>query len=380
MSNLESPILNPKHSNIEEEIITKDEIIQLIEEHNLKTKEDAKLKAIFSELEKQLGVGKVKRSSFFGVISKNKELSRTSLKKKADFYFQSSGEKILEKLKKIKLLCIKMNEEEAVNDIEYIIDTLTNKDLNDLDLSELNSEAKDTLKQYSQAENKVQRSSDLKKIAIGFSKKTILLQNTQENQLEKKSSVKGLNVRNSKAISELSSLSLNSSDYDKNSNINLQSLQDLNALFNKIEDFDFDIFELDKIAKKNSLYYISREIFDSLYFFEDLIPENKFKRFITEITNGYSRNVQYHNDLHAADVLQTTYVLMEKGSIYYKCDLTELDYISILLSAICHDFKHPGIGNSYLINSTHNIALSFNGKLINILTFRLFSIGELPYC
>ena len=363
MSNIDNKTEPSKKSINEEEIITKDEMIKLIEEHNLKNKEDAKIKAIFSELEKQLGVGKVKRASFFGVISKNKEFSRTSLKKKADFYFQSSGEKILEKLKKIKLLCIKMNEDEAVDDIEYIINTLTNKDINDLDMNELNSEAKDTLKQYSQAENKVQISSDLKKITLGFTtKKTVILQNNQETQLEKKVSFKATNIRNSNTITDISSLSLNQNDSNNKSSIDLQSLQNLNALFKKLEDFDFDIFELDKIAKRNSLYYISREIFDSLYFFEHLIPENKFKRFITEITNGYSRDVQYHNDLHAADVLQTTFVLMEKGSIYYKCDLTELDYISILLSAICHDYKHPGIGNSYLINSIHSIALSFNGK------------------
>ena len=187
MSNLDNSIETSRKSINEEEIITKDEMIQLIEEHNLKNKEDAKIKAIFNELEKQLGVGKVKRASFFGVISKNKEFNRTSLKKKADFYFQSSGEKILEKLKKIKLLCIKMNEDEAVDDIEYIINTLTNKDINDLDMNELNSEAKDTLKQYSQAENKVQRSSDLKKITLGFTtKKTVILQNNQESQYEKK--------------------------------------------------------------------------------------------------------------------------------------------------------------------------------------------------
>lgn len=134
----------------------------------------------------------------------------------------------------------------------------------------------------------------------------------------------------------------------------------INNCLNQIEEFDFNIFELDNIVERNSLFYVADEIFSLLYFYDDLIPQAIFKEFITVITQGYSRDVPYHNDLHACDVLQTTYVIMEKGSIYYRCSLTELDYISILLSAICHDYKHPGIGNSYLINSSHPIALNFN--------------------
>lgn len=136
----------------------------------------------------------------------------------------------------------------------------------------------------------------------------------------------------------------------------------LNESLNKIEGFDFDIFELDDLINRKSLYYVSHEIFSMLNFYDDLIPESIFKSFIEEITEGYSRNIPYHTDLHACDVLQTCYCIMEKGSIYYTCALTELDYISVLLSAICHDYKHPGMGNSYLINSVNMIALDFNGK------------------
>ena len=93
-----------------------------------------------------------------------------------------------------------------------------------------------------------------------------------------------------------------------------------------------------------------------------MVNENTFKSFIGEITNGYSRDIPYHNDLHATDVLQTLYVFLERGNIYYKCGLTEIDIFALLLSAICHDFKHPGRGNSYLVNSKNEIAMNFNGK------------------
>lgn len=133
----------------------------------------------------------------------------------------------------------------------------------------------------------------------------------------------------------------------------------------KIEDIEFNIFELDKLVGKDSMLYMSNEIFQNLYFFEDVIDEMKFRKFICKVIEGYDRKVAYHNDLHAADVLQTLYVMMEKGSIYYKISLIEIDYMAVLLSAICHDLKHPGIGNPYLINSKNEIAMIYNGKKKN---------------
>lgn len=144
---------------------------------------------------------------------------------------------------------------------------------------------------------------------------------------------------------------------------------EINECLNKIEDFNFNIFELDNLVQKNSLLYVSSEIFSLLNFFEDVIDEITFRNFLIEISDGYTRESPYHNDLHAADVLQTTFVMMEKGSFYYKCSLLEIDYIAILVAAICHDFKHPGLGNSYLVNSRHSIAMSFNGKFRIILNF-----------
>ena len=94
-----------------------------------------------------------------------------------------------------------------------------------------------------------------------------------------------------------------------------KSASELNSILNKIEDFEFNIFELDKLVGENTLLYLANEIFSSLYFYEDLIDEKIFRSFVMKISSGYSRDVSYHNDIHAADVLQTLYVMMEKGSV-----------------------------------------------------------------
>ncbi len=363
--------------------ITFDEVERLIKNHGLKEKDFIKINTIFKELDK-LGTGSVKRTSFFGFISKNKDLVKTSIKKEVDFFYQSAGEKIILKLKNLKLFCLSQNNEDAIEDINWIIETLTNKDINDYDVNELGADAVYTLKQYSKAEDTAQRVSDLKKVTQGYqtsSKKTLTnssMNKSKQDSLNKinNDTDKKSNLRNSL----FSSIKVRPSKEDYNDNYNynnhvensintldIKNIHLLNESLSKYEDFDFDIFELDQIAGKSSLLYLSREIFDSLYFFVDLIPEMKFRNLISEITKGYSRESKYHNDLHAADVLQTVYILMEKGNIYYNCELTELDYLSILLSAIIHDYKHPGYNNSYLINSIHSIAICFNGK--NILLY-----------
>jgi cAMP-specific phosphodiesterase 4 len=83
----------------------------------------------------------------------------------------------------------------------------------------------------------------------------------------------------------------------------------------KVDSFDFNIFEMDEVVGRKALKYVSFEIFNKYNFFEEILDENKYKNFIAKITEGYDRNIVYHNDLHAADVLQTMYVMLEKGNL-----------------------------------------------------------------
>lgn len=83
-----------------------------------------------------------------------------------------------------------------------------------------------------------------------------------------------------------------------------------------IENYDYNIFELNDLVDRQTLSFISLEIFSKLNYFEEkLVNEDKFRSFIKEVIKGYDRNVTYHNDLHAADVLQTTYVILMKGDV-----------------------------------------------------------------
>jgi hypothetical protein len=88
----------------------------------------------------------------------------------------------------------------------------------------------------------------------------------------------------------------------------------------QIDNYDYNIFDLNELVERQTLSFIALEIFSKQNYFEDkVINEDKFRSFIKEVTKGYDRNVTYHNDLHAADVLQTTYLIVQKGDVINVC-------------------------------------------------------------
>ena len=94
-----------------------------------------------------------------------------------------------------------------------------------------------------------------------------------------------------------------------------ENMQKLAKALIKIHSHEFDIFAINRIIDKKTSLLMSQQILSKYDLFSQLIDESKFKNFVREITDGYSRSVSYHNDLHGADVMQTVYVFMDKGDL-----------------------------------------------------------------
>ena len=61
--------------------------------------------------------------------------------------------------------------------------------------------------------------------------------------------------------------------------------------------------------------------------------------------------MQYHNDLHGADVMQWLFVLMTQGKLIEVGELDHLDMVSLLVAGACHDYNHDGFTNEYHVNA-----------------------------
>ena len=95
-----------------------------------------------------------------------------------------------------------------------------------------------------------------------------------------------------------------------------------------------------------------------------LLNQTKLSHFLGQIYKGYRRDVEYHNEMHALDVLQMSYVFLTQGGVLLWAQLSELDTLSVLMSAICHDFGHDGFTNAYHVNLISDRAIRFSDQSV----------------
>ena len=172
-----------------------------------------------------------------------------------------------------------------------------------------------------------------------------------------------------------------------NNNNSINSFEGNEESIAKIEQPNFNIFNLEKeVGSENVLVTISCYIIITLGLYNE-INYNNFERSLFEISKGYKKTNFYHNDIHAADVEQTVFMYLRYGNIAEKLKLTNMDITALLISAIIHDYKHPGRTNQFLINTNHELAILYYGKYIYNIYFILIKnyyrskcIRKLPHC
>lgn len=79
--------------------------------------------------------------------------------------------------------------------------------------------------------------------------------------------------------------------------------------------------------------------------------------FLRTVEADYLPN-PYHNNTHAADVVQTLNTMLQLGGKDYAS--SPLDILSILVAAVIHDVKHPGLNNNFQVNSCSELAVQYN--------------------
>lgn len=81
-----------------------------------------------------------------------------------------------------------------------------------------------------------------------------------------------------------------------------------------------------------------------------MIPSKVFLAFMTTLEDHYVKDNPFHNSLHAADVAQSTHVLLNTPAL--ENVFTPLETCAALFAACIHDVDHPGLTNQFLINSS----------------------------
>ena len=140
-----------------------------------------------------------------------------------------------------------------------------------------------------------------------------------------------------------------------------------NQGFENIENFDFDIFEFEtQVGRENTLPYLVMSLICSLPFDlnNSLYNEDKMMKFLCQIQKGYRKEVQYHNDLHGADVAQMAYVFIKEGNLKLLYGLEIIDLVSLIIASSCHDYDHDGMNNAYHVNAMTTRAIRYHDEAV----------------
>ncbi len=131
---------------------------------------------------------------------------------------------------------------------------------------------------------------------------------------------------------------------------------------NRILEKTFNIFELKEVVGQDKVLPImGRVILDAFGFNVDgIISLKKLEPFLISVSNQYFPTTLYHNSLHGADVTQSIALYFLNSNAEEICQSLVLDILGILISALGHDLGHPGYTNPYHINSSSELAITYN--------------------
>ncbi|KAK1790623.1 hypothetical protein P4O66_014504 [Electrophorus voltai] len=124
------------------------------------------------------------------------------------------------------------------------------------------------------------------------------------------------------------------------------------CMLQKVGSWNFDIFLFERLSNGNSLVDLTFHLFSEYglikLFRLDLL---KLRLIVQE---AYHSENPYHNALHAADVTQAMYCYLQEPQLSES--LTSCDILLGLLAAATHDLDHPGVNQTFLINTNHYLA------------------------
>ncbi|XP_042883288.1 cAMP-specific 3',5'-cyclic phosphodiesterase 4C-like isoform X1 [Penaeus japonicus] len=139
--------------------------------------------------------------------------------------------------------------------------------------------------------------------------------------------------------------------------------EELGKILEDIDKWGIDIYRIAELSNRKPLTTITYTIFmerDLLKTFK--IPPKTFITFMMTLEEHYLKDVPYHNSLHAADVTQSTHVLLNSPAL--ESVFTSLEILAAIFAAAIHDVDHPGLTNQYLINSSSELALMYNDESV----------------
>ncbi|XP_044051793.1 cAMP-specific 3',5'-cyclic phosphodiesterase 4D isoform X8 [Siniperca chuatsi] len=137
-----------------------------------------------------------------------------------------------------------------------------------------------------------------------------------------------------------------------------------------VNKWGLNVFKISEFSGNRPLTVMMYTIFqerDLLKTFK--IPLDTFITYLMTLEDHYHGDVAYHNNIHAADVTQSTHVLLSTPALEvcahtHKAVFTDLEILAAIFASAIHDVDHPGVSNQFLINTNSELALMYNDSSV----------------
>ncbi|XP_051985075.1 cAMP-specific 3',5'-cyclic phosphodiesterase 4B-like isoform X6 [Xyrauchen texanus] len=130
-----------------------------------------------------------------------------------------------------------------------------------------------------------------------------------------------------------------------------------------IHKWGLNIFKVSEHSHHRPLTCIMYAIFQERDIMKTFkIPVDTFVTYMMTLEDHYHADVAYHNSLHAADVAQSTHILLSTPAL--DAVFTDLEILASIFAAAIHDVDHPGVSNQFLINTNSELALMYNDESV----------------
>ncbi|XP_055298464.1 cAMP-specific 3',5'-cyclic phosphodiesterase isoform X8 [Sitodiplosis mosellana] len=137
----------------------------------------------------------------------------------------------------------------------------------------------------------------------------------------------------------------------------------LGTLLGEVDQWGIDIFKISELSCLRPLTCVAYTVFQGRDLLTALmIPPKTFLAFMATLEDHYVKDNPFHNSMHAADVTQSTNVLLNTPAL--EGVFTPIEICGALFAACIHDVDHPGLTNQFLINSSSELALMYNDESV----------------
>jgi cAMP-specific phosphodiesterase 4 len=135
---------------------------------------------------------------------------------------------------------------------------------------------------------------------------------------------------------------------------------ELTELLEELGEWNFDTIQFNHASLKYPIIEMGAYVFSTLGLVDRFtISHLKLTKFLTAAETYYRRDIYYHNNIHAADVLNSVLFLLNHG-LYSSGRLSDVDILSLAIASITHDIGHIGVNNAFLVATGGKLAQKYH--------------------